>query len=44
MKRNLSKLFQLKWNVALFRILPYNAAFAYLQMRAPDAALAPAAD
>lgn len=32
MKLNLSKLFQLKWNVALFRILPYNAAFAYLQM------------
>jgi len=32
MKLNLSKLFQLKWNVALFRFLPYNAAFVYLQL------------
>ncbi len=32
MKLNLSKFFQLKWNVALFRFLPYRAAFLYLQL------------
>jgi len=32
MKLNLSKFFQLKWNVAFFRFLPYNMAYTYLQL------------
>lgn len=32
MKLNLSKFFQLRWNVFLFRLLPYSAGYAYMQL------------
>lgn len=32
MKLNLSKFFQLKFNVILFRLLPYSCSYAYMQL------------
>ena len=32
MKLNLSKFFQMRWNVFLFKLLPYSAGYVYMQL------------